>query len=944
MKENNMFGGMGRLGRPLGAWASIAAILFLSPRFLEAHVSKSTFSHIDVYYDESNGSSVFNLECIDISAGMGAEPSGGASLVNDVIPAIDFNAFSSSDVSPRTAVLFVVRNSSWPGLGGLASLSEATLKIKRRVLKSDNTLSDEEVRLFSFPNVNVNATDGIANICASWDGSFFVDEKGFGKVNGVYTAEATIKFSTGDSEVEATLYFPGDGQFPIAVDVMDIHSVVSSPTVYGSVAALPVNLNYKLSKSALVTIDIFKGSDGNYEADRQCIQDLDEDTGNASTNFHPVLRRNLGFGGSLTTGGCNVLWSQSGAGRFVRRLVDNQARWGEDTTQGKLGNSESWDGKDENGNLVSSGTYVFQLFAWDTDSLANLAETTGGHAHDIASTTTFSVAVDPLQLVNLSVQGLDTTSTGYAGISFQLTEAATVYFSIWQASAAFLENQPGPYDQAKFPIPDVYPLDCLNLPNGTANYTANCPQRIRRYVNVFPAKQTVSIVWDGRDEGGRPVEDGNYVATVWAAENETYSVFSSSVIKTSKPKIVTLPVTRGFVPLSAIAPVTTSLSSPAVTGLEPFYYNYSLGRDAYVNLRVKASLNQNAGSQVDLDANTSGTQNICTSTSGCTVAHLVQGEIRSGGVLVTDPINGWDGRTVGLAAGNGVRIASGSYMIELTATDTLFPTRISTITTYMVINLLRTSSVGTSSIISSSSGSATISYVLSEAMGTRWNIYSPTSTFSGGWPNLQLQNGTLVRSIYGLRPGRIKITETWDGTDEDGLFVEDGNYIAVLISSDVYGNYSTDQVMKEISVARGQILFTGAEIIPTFPSAENSSATLNIPLEPFEITYTLSRDAYVTIDVNNDDDGTLVKRLLDREPRSGLIEQSEFWDGTNTAEIRLTTGTFLIDITAEDQFSVSASSNIERLSLFMDNLKIYDVAATPLTPDSEAAEISYQLS
>ncbi|MBI4668082.1 MAG: hypothetical protein HY747_02670, partial [Elusimicrobia bacterium] len=890
-------------------------------------LSEAPYSHIDVFYDTSHVSSPYDVYC-DSTPGGGdlhfdfTYPSSGATAgaYISTMPAIEFNNFSGgTDRDPKTNVLIVVRHKKWVGFTH-ADIQEAAISIKRLTLTPGTPPKLEEsapLRTFSFPNME-GAGASMSNICAVWDGSFFVDEKGFGKMNGTYSIEAQIKFSSGDNKLEPKFYYPGENQQPILVDVMDIHSVVSSPTVSGMPSGLPIITNYKLSKSGNVTIDIFKGTD------EGCSLNITQSVGNSTTTPHPVPM-------------CQPLWA---GGSLVRRLVDNQPRFGEDTTQGAISVREVWDGRDQWGNLVSSGTYVFQIFAWDPDLPAG-QEGTGTHSHD-SDRASFAIALDPLQISNLSIQGISTQSTGYAGINVSLTEAASVYFSIWQTSAAFDENAAPPSLAGDCASPSYWPDAC----------PTNRVLRIRQYVNTISAREPLSMIWDGRDSSGNPVDDGNYVVTVWAAENENSPITSTSVVKTARPRIGIMPVTRGLVPLQQVTAQSFNLSSPPISGLAPFYFSYSLGRDARVNLKVKALVNQSVGSLIAFDPNTgnvaspavSTNYKTCPSTAGCTIAHLVKDEIRPGSIMLIEPVNGWDGRTTGLASQNGIRVSSGEYMLELEARDTLFPNRVSKMTSYFSANMLRTYGVKLGSLLSGSTDSVNIGYAISEPMDVRLEIYSPTATFSGAWPNLALQGGQLIKTIYGARPGRTGITEFWDGRDDNGYFVDDGNYILVLKSFDIYGNYSPDTVIKEMVVARGQIQLLNPDVTPTYPTIENSSETLNIPLEPYEISYTLSRDALVTIEIKDAETLTLIKRLLNKEPRAGMAENKEFWDGTNFAEIRLSTGNFVIDLSAEDQSSVNASSSIARIPLSIDLLRVYDIAVTPLTPEAEAAEISYQIS
>ena len=277
------------------------AFLILPLRLSRAHphlADSLNYSHVDAYADSTavGIDELFDLQCITAAAASDATGANGWQLVEQGnLPHIDFNRFSNTWRSPKTSVLLLVANKQWTGLL-TAAISNMEVKIKRTVLKPGTppSLTKEEVRGFAFPNLNVGLPDDKQNnVCLSWDGSIVVDDKGYGKVNGSYEVEVAVHYATSDTKVDATMFYPGAGfidtdnvvrvPYPIIIDVMDIHSVTSSPTVVGSLPALPINMGYKLSKSGLVTIDIFRGS--SEKGGIGCQPDLNENVGNNTTNF-----------------------------------------------------------------------------------------------------------------------------------------------------------------------------------------------------------------------------------------------------------------------------------------------------------------------------------------------------------------------------------------------------------------------------------------------------------------------------------------------------------------------------------------------------------------------------------------------------------------------------------------------------------------------------------
>lgn len=861
----------------------VVSLLVFSVVGIYAHDPTPDYSHIDVFMDVSNNNTFENAACP--AAGTFGEPAGGTDLrtgVNDI--AIDYNQGGL-----KKDVVIVLRQEQWAGGVDNCSAYSAQLKIKRVQQKNDGSLEEKDVRVMSYANVGDVGQGCPMNFCIRWDGTWNVDDKGFGKVNGVYTFEAKLTSASVDNSLESILIYPGESQVPVKLDVMDIHSVASTPTVVGSAAAFPVRINYKLSKSGYSSIFITKGPGA-------CNPQIDVNSGSETLNPHNV------------TNSCSAL---------VRTLVNNETRWGEDTTQGKLGNQEVWDGRDNLGALVGSGTYVTTIFAWDPNS-GNGLHTID---HDSDTVDTFSISMDPLQITRLIVQGMGTGSSDFAGLNFMLTEAASAYFEVWQPDTQFPNLAGGPPPQSSI---------ICSLGAGEACL-------VRRIENFFPRAKSVSMLWDGRDRNGAPVTDGDYIFTLYAGLSQSSGVSGAISPRrlNSAVQVGVIPVARGLTPSSQIEPLTTSFSSPPVSGVAPYFFRYSIGREARVNVKVIAPQGQFMN----------GSLGTCNTVGGCLAAQIVNNETRPGNVALTEPpTGGWDGRTIGLSGSNqnGVRLSSGIYLVELNAIDPLFPNRVSTITAQFQVNPLRVANTFATPILSGSTDTASINYILSEAMGIQWAIYPPSTTFTGIWPNITPSQSS-VRTIFGPRPGRVQIADFWDGRNENTQFVDDGNYISVLKATDTYGNFATDPVIKEIIVARGAVNILQPKITPSFPSTSNSSATLNIPLAPFEISYLLSRDALVTVTVKHQN-GSIISTLVDKEPRTGLITNREFWDGTNFGGLRLTTAAVVIDVLAEDLFSVSASSRLAPLQLSIDLLRIYDVAFSPLLPDTDAASIVYQFS
>ncbi len=178
--------------------------------------------------------------------------------------------------------------------------------------------------------------------CAAWDGSYEIAGE-FGKSNGQFAFRATVATdSPGDNiitdkiEFNSTIAYPGMNQIPMQVDVTNIHTVRSTPSVVGNITAVsaqPYTYAYRLSKDADVRIAIFDASNG-------------DDLSYGSTNMGDPIK---------------------GKDQIVRTLVDWQPRLGEGLKgvekDVQITEFDSWDGRNDNGLLLPAGNYVVSLQA-----------------------------------------------------------------------------------------------------------------------------------------------------------------------------------------------------------------------------------------------------------------------------------------------------------------------------------------------------------------------------------------------------------------------------------------------------------------------------------------------------------------------------------------------------------------------------------------------------
>ena len=249
--------------------------------------------------------------------------------------------------------------------------------------------------------------------CAAWDGSYDIAGE-FGKSNGDFAFRATVATDfPGDNvavdkiEFNSTIAYPGENQIPIQVDVTNVHTVRSTPTVVGDITAVPAQpytFAYRLSKDADVRIAILDASNS-------------DNTNYGATNTEDPIE---------------------GKAQIVRTLVDWQPRVGEGLkgveSDKQIVESDSWDGRNNQGMLLPAGNYIAAIQAKTQDEWPGI---------DFSRAVTRQVSLDPLKLTDIAVTGLNKKSTAYASISYVPTEASKVYWNIYTPGTTFADATSG---------------------------------------------------------------------------------------------------------------------------------------------------------------------------------------------------------------------------------------------------------------------------------------------------------------------------------------------------------------------------------------------------------------------------------------------------------------------------------------------------------------------
>lgn len=514
--------------------------------------------------------------------------------------------------------------------------------------------------------------------CAPWDGSYEILGE-FGKTNGQFGFRAYLHTDyPGDGiaieniTIDDSYVYPADNQYPIQVDVTNVHTVRTTPTVVGAITAVqaaPYTIAYRLSKDADVQILVYDASKATSEGTFDMKQ--------------------------------------------VRKLVDWQPRLGEGfkgaDADGLVTESEAWDGRDDEGRLLPAGNYVISIQAKSNDEWPGT---------DYSRQVTRQLSLDPLKLTDITVSGLTKQSTAYAMIHYVPTEASNVYFNIYSPGTTFtstytdgsantgtapaIANNSGVlvYSNQQqrgrgMSYPDKWDGLCHPATvGGVCTITYPAGAKHPQTGQILTAATSIDFA------DGAPLPDGDYVYALWAEipYTDTYTNALGTPFTGVKTQVYytgIIPVERGQVDIT-IQPVSyaTIGSSPTAYGLDPFIFKYSLAREGVVNAYVKNA----AGVKVKTLTNEGGNTNVAQQMNTLT----------------------WDGRD-----DQGRMVGPGTYLFVVEAADPMFPlSKISYASAQFPVDLYRITDVSTTDVYGDSEARATVSYMLSKAMNVQINIYN----------------------------------------------------------------------------------------------------------------------------------------------------------------------------------------------------------------------------
>ena len=607
---------------------------------------------------------------------------------------------------------------------------------------------------------NDGAEDGDPiTFCAAWDGSYDIAGE-FGKSNGDFAFRATVATDfPGDNvavdkiEFNSTIAYPGENQIPIQVDVTNVHTVRSTPTVVGDITAVPAQpytFAYRLSKDADVRIAILDASS--------------DDSKSYGTSAASTI---------------------TGEKQIVRTLVDWQPRVGEGIkgveSDKQIVESDSWDGRSDSGMLLPAGNYIAAIQAKTQDEWPGI---------DFSRAVTRQVSLDPLKLTDIAVTGLNKKSTAYASISYVPTEASKVYWNIYTPGTTFdggtsgtntiNTNSSQPTGTAPALVANTGTLVYSSAEDRTSrmNFTSkwdglcgaldangqptSCTRTYAKNEKMSTGTTCTENTCTEKFAYGAPMPDGNYVYVLWAeipyngcyynalGGNANTPRFDAGAactanaannnkqftgVKTLSYYTGQVAIERGFVDIT-IQPVSYSTvgSSPTAYGLDPFIFKYSIVREANVVAKV-------------------------TNSAGVDVKYLTP---KTGITQVAQQMNtlSWDGRD-----DQGRMVTPGTYMFVVESKDAMFPAVTNKASAVFPVDMYRVVDVATTDVYGDSAAKATISYMLSKAMNVQINIYNkdvviPAYNTKGGDYSDFVVNASTWATGYAANLASVDVYET----------------------------------------------------------------------------------------------------------------------------------------------------------------------------------------
>ncbi|MHB9093376.1 MAG: FlgD immunoglobulin-like domain containing protein, partial [Eubacteriales bacterium] len=454
----------------------------------------------------------------------------------------------------------------------------------------------------------------------------------------------------------------------------------------------------------------------------------------------------------------------------------------------------NWDNTDDKGIVVGDATYTYNLEAVNPTDASFKSSLSGKIIIEKNSPEITGLTINP-----------DSLQIGGRGavISFHLSEDAKVSLKVLNKAGKTI----------------------YKIPEGT-----------------FKKAGDGSILWGGRDNGGKYVSSGTYTVVLAAVDNygkSSKEVRKTLTVKEIKNRLPALPgLPRGFtgppVKFSALAGSQTpkiidvSLSPDIINppNGDSCRIEYTITLDALVSITILDRTNP--------------------------VKKIAVNESKTAGTYST----AWDGKD---EDGNLVR--DGEYTIQIAAAGSEISSARST---YKVLLTVEKSDPSIKDVAISPDP-----YGIGNPMRIKFTLDENAAT------TIQIlkDNGVPVRTVFNAEARRAgSNTCLWDGRDDNGSYIPEGTYFVIINAVDKFGKAAVEQ-RKSFKAAYKEVV-TGLLITPEpFNPKDPSNGIASI-------SYTVPNESTVSVQVLKG--STPVRTLVNKE-KQGAGNKVVQWNGKDTA-------------------------------------------------------------
>ena len=773
-------------------------------------------------------------------------------------------------------------------------------------------------------------TNAPLNFCTGWDG-FYEMAGEFGKSNGQFGYRATAYTNVPSDgviadriEIQETGVYPGHNgatQIPIQIDVTNVHTVRSTPSLVGTitpVSAQPYTFTYRLSKDADVRIALFDASTEDITAYGQTTTITTPDsTSDVPVSFDTAFCSNAH--GSMSGGQCifNTGYTQS-------TCESNNGTWS-DSTQTELDILSAEGCIAAGGRLATTGMLKRCIIPTPDEDECN----SWGGAYTPASSgsgsTPGTLPYCTVRSVNETLCGNIINANWSNGVCYLGTTSTCAFSGMTQdlcAKAGYNWSTSGSgYCYNTVTIPGSTTTQGSNTISFAEDTAAATAKIVRTLVDWQPRtgegmkgtdKDTqISDFdsWDGRNDDGLLLPAGNYLASIQAKSQDEWPGIDFSRAVTRQVSLDPLKLTD--VQVMGLNKKSTAYATISYVPTEPstVYWEVYTPGTRFVTQDMDDDQGNAVSAVLTNSSAPTGTGPTLASEATNVTGTLVyrSAEQKSGRMNYTQR---WDGTCQATKTNDDGTVVPANCV------------------RYYTYNERKSNG----SICKTTTGcQETFAYGAPMPDGNYVYVLWAEVPYNGCYHNASATKhdattGTTTSSYYGT-PG-------FEPNKKCEYSAENNNKYFTGVKTLRY-------TVGTLELERGLV---GITMQPASYATLGSSPTA-YGLDPYIFKYSLDRDAQVIATVENTA-GVIVKHLTLQEGEPNVAAQLNTltWDGRDDQGRMVYPGTYMFRVKAMDAMFPAMSN--EAIEVFpVDMYRVVDVSTTDVYGDSNAkATISYHLS